>query len=318
MSSLAVIVTIGEKTPLELRLTAVGVATQILQRKLEKTLVTFPPKDLLEARVGPTVPAAPAGHPPFPPSAGAAGKGGATSESERARELAAALALRLASEPTVKALLAAYPQALKLFFDVKQLPSEPSCWIVTRDCFGLYCYIFGWVTVLLVDYVTQTKVLWPWFEGSAVGLAHGLVFQTSCVFILWAYLRAATTDPGTVSKGTANEEDTVPPPDDKERTWKRTRTYCKKCKCIKPPRAHHCSTCQRCIDKMGAFASPSPHPTPPHPDFARTRTPQMRSKATPLPSHARCKHAPQCGPPPAPPPPLPPLFPSPQTTTALG
>ena len=26
--------------------------------------------------------------------------------------------------------------------------------------------------------------------------------------------------------------------------------YCKKCKLIKPPRAHHCSLCERCILKM--------------------------------------------------------------------
>lgn len=28
------------------------------------------------------------------------------------------------------------------------------------------------------------------------------------------------------------------------------RKYCRRCKCFKPARAHHCSICNRCIVKM--------------------------------------------------------------------
>ena len=70
----------------------------------------------------------------------------------------------------------------------------------------------------------------------------------------WAYLRAATTDPGTVTRKTASKGDELPPADDKERMWKKKRRYCHHCECIKPPRAHHCSVCKRCVDKMGACA----------------------------------------------------------------
>ena len=127
-----------------------------------------------------------------------------------------------------------------------------SCWFVYSDPCGLCCYLFGWSTVLFVDYMTQVHVLWPWFRGSPWGIAHAALFQAQIVLILWAYFRAATTDPGAVRKGTASKADALPPADDPERHWKPKRRYCEKCECIKPPRAHHCSTCQRCINKMGA------------------------------------------------------------------
>ena len=104
--------------------------------------------------------------------------------------------------------------------------------------------------MLFVDYVTQTYVLWPWFHGSPVGVLHAVLFQTSVLLILWAYVSASTTDPGTVKRGTASKADIYPPADDAERAFKPKRRYCDKCACIKPPRAHHCSTCQRCVHKM--------------------------------------------------------------------
>ena len=105
---------------------------------------------------------------------------------------------------------------------------------------------------MFVNYVTLTRVLWPWFHGSPLGLLHAALFQASCLLIYWAYYMAACTDPGTVTRKTANEADVVPEMDDKDRAWKPRRRFCKVCECIKPARAHHCKTCNRCVMKMGA------------------------------------------------------------------
>ena len=86
----------------------------------------------------------------------------------------------------------------------------------------------------------------------AWGVAHGVLFQAACMMIYWSYLAAATTDPGTVARGTAAEGDAVPPVEDPERMWKPHRKLCRTCECIKPTRAHHCKTCNRCVMKMGA------------------------------------------------------------------
>lgn len=141
---------------------------------------------------------------------------------------------------------------------------EPRIWFIYRDPFGLFCFTFGITTVLFVCYVTQVLVLLPWFNLSLVGVLHGVVFQASVVFILWSYIMAAMTDPGTIRRMTASKADTVPPADDPERKWKKERRYCAKCKCIKSPRGHHCSTCQRCVDKMGAWLAAAEHYVTPY------------------------------------------------------
>ena len=123
-------------------------------------------------------------------------------------------------------------------------------WCVYTDPCGLTCFVFGIFTVLFVNIVTQMLVLEPWLHYSAVGLAHGAAFQFSCLMIFWSYLAAATSDPGSVQRHTSNIADLHAPADDPERVWKPARRLCKKCECIKPPRAHHCSTCGRCINKM--------------------------------------------------------------------
>jgi hypothetical protein len=112
----------------------------------------------------------------------------------------------------------------------------------------------GISTVLLVNYVTIFQILGPWFRWATwASYAHAGFFQFAVVNILFSYLRAATTDPGSVEKGTATEADIIPPMTEAEKAinLKMKRRFCPKCKCIKPPRAHHCSTCHRCINKMG-------------------------------------------------------------------
>jgi hypothetical protein len=115
----------------------------------------------------------------------------------------------------------------------------------------------GIATVLLVDWVTVFYVVKPWFGlDTPVGLAHILPFQIVIALIITSYVKAATTDPGSVEMNTATEDDIIPPMTDAEKliNLKLKRRFCHKCKCIKPPRAHHCSTCNRCINKMGECA----------------------------------------------------------------
>jgi hypothetical protein len=121
----------------------------------------------------------------------------------------------------------------------------------------------GISTVLLVDFVTVFHVIRPWFGlHTAQGLLHALGFQVAIVCIILSYLRAAMTDPGSVQTKTATDADIYPTQEGDPEAWmKMKRRYCHKCKCIKPPRAHHCSTCHRCINKMGE-SSPSSYGRP--------------------------------------------------------
>ena len=68
------------------------------------------------------------------------------------------------------------------------------------------------------------------------------------------------TDPGSVplnaqplkSDDILNDETNLTIPEE-YREKKSFRRYCNRCKSYKPPRAHHCSVCDRCIVKMVIF-----------------------------------------------------------------
>lgn len=122
-------------------------------------------------------------------------------------------------------------------------------WFICDPC-GVGCLTFGIFTVLFVDYVTVWHIVLPWFKASWRGWLHIGVFQVAIFMIIASYLRAATTDPGSVPLNTHTKNDVYPPATDAYRVWKPKRRFCDKCQCIKPPRAHHCSTCNRCINKM--------------------------------------------------------------------
>jgi hypothetical protein len=76
-------------------------------------------------------------------------------------------------------------------------------------------------------------------------------------FIIISHVRAVLGDPGQVpitstkldfSEAHLNGLPTDDNPDDVtgESSW----TLCNKCETYRPPRAHHCRTCRRCIRKM--------------------------------------------------------------------
>lgn len=124
-------------------------------------------------------------------------------------------------------------------------------WFIYWDACGLICWLFGLVTVSLVNYVTVAFVVDPWMGAlSARGLALLLPFELLILLIYTAYVRAATTDPGSVTRNTAQASDAAVPSNDPDFLWKPPRRFCSKCSAIKPPRAHHCSTCNRCINRM--------------------------------------------------------------------
>jgi len=118
----------------------------------------------------------------------------------------------------------------------------------------------------LFFYVVLVKWLDLW---SQEGLTIFAVTSILCGMVYYSYYKAVTTDPGYVPKGWK------PPPGSMEpgqhnnagETEKITTAfgnvievgssvhhkddlYCWKCQCARPPRAHHCSDCDRCVMKM--------------------------------------------------------------------
>jgi hypothetical protein len=79
-------------------------------------------------------------------------------------------------------------------------------------------------------------VVWPWLGfDSRWGMFHLLFAIFIVIAVLTSYWTTVFSDPGVVSSPNSIFE----PLNVKD------SRHCSKCNLIKPPRAHHCSTCQK-------------------------------------------------------------------------
>lgn len=122
------------------------------------------------------------------------------------------------------------------------------------------------------DYVVVFWLLLPTFSESLWGAIHLLVYNTLLFLAVLSHLRAMLTDPGivpvmpesTASNKTKHRKETELTIDEDEdyctdsgdEAFHRSHfvgndwTICSRCESYRPPRAHHCRVCRRCIRKM--------------------------------------------------------------------
>lgn len=118
------------------------------------------------------------------------------------------------------------------------------------DGLGLALSFFTWVLMAFADWVVVHHVLLFWFRTpqpriewlplTDAGWVIFLLYQLLLGLALFSHFAAMTTDPGTIK-----EHEATAPAD------YRNPKFCKLCgDRWKPPRAHHCKTCHRCIFRM--------------------------------------------------------------------
>ncbi|XP_041346639.1 palmitoyltransferase ZDHHC3-like, partial [Gigantopelta aegis] len=73
----------------------------------------------------------------------------------------------------------------------------------------------------------------------------GVIFTGLLTLAIVSHVKTMTTDPGVVLHESTTEEEIA----ERRRQGEDVR-YCKKCRSVKPDRAHHCSTCEHCIHRM--------------------------------------------------------------------
>ncbi|KAI3385937.1 hypothetical protein SNEBB_008793 [Seison nebaliae] len=117
-----------------------------------------------------------------------------------------------------------------------QYPS--GIWFVRDPC-GITCAVFTW---LLIGYalVAVNLVLL-----TSIDIIHRLFFNGMCLLAVASHIKAMLTDPGSNPRSTANRRWIDNEKFENIILWK-----CAPCNSIKVGRAHHCSTCHRCIRKM--------------------------------------------------------------------
>ncbi|TVY84962.1 Palmitoyltransferase pfa4 [Lachnellula suecica] len=112
------------------------------------------------------------------------------------------------------------------------------------------------VSILIFFLAYTSQYLFYYIEPGPLKGAEFWWFNGFVLAIWWCYDRACFVDPGPkgwveryaldVSEEDENEEDD----NEDELSLAKGLRWCKKCKAVKPPRAHHCKKCGRCIPKM--------------------------------------------------------------------
>mmetsp|Transcript_18455 Transcript_18455/g.58261 ORF Transcript_18455/g.58261 Transcript_18455/m.58261 type:complete len:402 (+) Transcript_18455:52-1257(+) len=115
-------------------------------------------------------------------------------------------------------------------------------WCLNDDPCGIICACMTHGLIVFANFAMVYGVLLPWLGWTAPAALHYAAFATISLLAELSHLRAMTTNPGAVPLG-------CPPPPGTDESKSRV-PVCHRCEGYKPPRAHHCSQCNRCILKM--------------------------------------------------------------------
>jgi len=142
--------------------------------------------------------------------------------------------------------------------------------VVRNDPCGWTCLLMTYAAVIYADYVIIKWVVLQTMQDSAWGIVNIAVYNSIVLLLFISHSRAVFSDPGIVplpshpidfsdehqqtsknKKGNKNSSNSIPsglmtnqtPPDE---DW----TICTRCEMYRPPRAHHCRICKRCIRRM--------------------------------------------------------------------
>lgn len=125
--------------------------------------------------------------------------------------------------------------------------------------FGRFISLPVMVVLLIIGFVYHTIVFFvlkPWVNLSTTsGIANLILLTVLCSMALFSYTLAVIRDPGYIPASYLPDvEDEAVTLHEVKRKGGDMR-YCQKCAQYKPPRAHHCRGCKRCVLRMVRAAS---------------------------------------------------------------
>ncbi|OWF44796.1 Palmitoyltransferase ZDHHC3 [Mizuhopecten yessoensis] len=122
--------------------------------------------------------------------------------------------------------------------------------VFRSDPCGIVCLIITYAAVLYADYVVVRHLVIPTMSDTLWGVVNVVAFNVIIFLLTMSHMRAVVSDPGIVPLPTTGLDfsdlhagKTMPNMRD---GW----TVCMKCETYRPPRAHHCRICRRCIRRM--------------------------------------------------------------------
>mmetsp|Transcript_68781 Transcript_68781/g.107641 ORF Transcript_68781/g.107641 Transcript_68781/m.107641 type:complete len:322 (+) Transcript_68781:51-1016(+) len=125
------------------------------------------------------------------------------------------------------------------------------CWC-NREPMGLTLSAVTWIALAFADCTVSQFIIRAWFETksprfrlvplSDAGMLVFALYQLLILTTILSHISAGTTDPGSI---TEEHPEIFDAPKFCARCERKTQTTS-----WKPPRAHHCKTCDRCIFRM--------------------------------------------------------------------
>ncbi|CAD5208826.1 unnamed protein product [Bursaphelenchus xylophilus] len=136
------------------------------------------------------------------------------------------------------------------------------------DFCGLFCALLVYGCIFYADYVVIRWLVYPTLVNTFWGLFHICAFNGLLGMAVLAHLRTMLSDPGIVPLCSQTISQKPKPfsrdNDDSDYSDSETELYpakkdsyvgedwsiCTRCQSYRPPRAHHCRICKRCVRKM--------------------------------------------------------------------
>jgi palmitoyltransferase len=106
-------------------------------------------------------------------------------------------------------------------------------------------FLFGFLY-----YTTSTIVLYGRFETSVDGTIHRSILFVTTSLALCLYVASVMCEAGKVPDGWQPDMEDANNFWEVKRKGKGLKRFCQKCNAYKPPRAHHCRVCQKCVLRM--------------------------------------------------------------------
>ncbi|XP_014662576.1 PREDICTED: palmitoyltransferase ZDHHC3-like [Priapulus caudatus] len=124
--------------------------------------------------------------------------------------------------------------------------------VFRSDPCGIFCILLTYGAVFYADYVVTVQIVMPTMSNSLWGAFNAVLFNVILTMMLASHLRAVLSDPGVVPLPKTNldfsdlHSGSRSPIHQSGHDW----TVCARCETYRPPRAHHCRICRRCIRRM--------------------------------------------------------------------
>mmetsp|Transcript_44673 Transcript_44673/g.72723 ORF Transcript_44673/g.72723 Transcript_44673/m.72723 type:complete len:300 (+) Transcript_44673:182-1081(+) len=113
---------------------------------------------------------------------------------------------------------------------------------------GLQSCVLGLVAEV---YFTFAATVCNW-NSAPIAASHLSVFSVGIWLLLWSYYKACVLDPGFTNLEIPHDGDDPEAALNPKSSFSSPNRFCDKCDPprVKPPRAHHCRQCKRCVEKM--------------------------------------------------------------------